>query len=149
MLAGLVLLKRAPKSTDVLAELASWIDVFVRISRAPNGLDALSLLLEYISLTSDAEPSNIAEFAKQIGPVAENAYMTAAEKLSSTRGRRKAARKAARKAKPSCCCASWRCGLGICLKGSPNASSKPPTPTSPAGPSASSPPLPSTKSFAA
>ena len=81
MLAGLVLLKHAPKSTDVFAELASWIDVFVRISRAPNGLDALRLLLEYISLTSDAEPSNIAEFAKQIGPVAEDAYMTAAEKL--------------------------------------------------------------------
>ena len=81
MLAGLVLLKHAPKSTDVLSELASWIDVFIQISRAPNGLDALRLLLEYISLTSDAEPSNIAEFAKQIGRVAEDAYMTAAEKL--------------------------------------------------------------------
>lgn len=82
MLAGLVLLKRAPKSTDVLADLASWIDVFVKISQAPNGLDALRLLLEYISVTSDAEPSNIAEFARKIGPVAEDAYMTAAEKLT-------------------------------------------------------------------
>ena len=81
MLAGLVLLKTVPRSTDVLAALASWMDVFIQISLAPNGLDALRLFLEYISLTSNADSSNIAEFARQIGPVAEDAYMTAAEQL--------------------------------------------------------------------
>ena len=82
MLACLVLLKKAPRSTDLLAELGDWLDVFGQISQAPNGLDALRLLLEYISVTSDADPTNVQEFAKRIGPIAENAYMTAAEKLT-------------------------------------------------------------------
>ncbi|HEU5074044.1 MAG TPA: DUF4351 domain-containing protein [Polyangiaceae bacterium] len=33
-------------------------------------------------MTSDADPTNIEQFAKQIGPIAEDAYMTAAEKLT-------------------------------------------------------------------
>lgn len=41
MRAVLVLLKKAPKSTDLVVELADWLDVFVQISRSPNGLDAL------------------------------------------------------------------------------------------------------------
>ncbi len=82
MLACLVLLKKAPRSTDLLAELGDWLDVFGQISRASNGLDALRLLLEYISVTSDADPDNVRQFAKRIGPLAEDAYMTAAEKLT-------------------------------------------------------------------
>lgn len=74
--------KKAPGSTDLLAALGSWADVFRRISAAPNGLDAFRLLLEYISVTSDADPDNIREFARLIGPVAEKVYMTAAEKLT-------------------------------------------------------------------
>lgn len=82
MMACLLLLKKAPGSTDLLAALGSWADVFRRISAAPNGLDAFRLLLEYISVTSDADPDNIREFARLIGPVAEKVYMTAAEKLT-------------------------------------------------------------------
>lgn len=82
MLAGLLLLKKAPYSTDLLGDLGNWVDVFRRIAGAPNGLDALRLLLEYISVTSEADPDNIREFARLIGPVAEKVYMTAAEKLT-------------------------------------------------------------------
>lgn len=82
MRACFVLLKKVPKSTDVLAELGDWLDVFVEISRAPNAVDALRLLLEYISITSDAEPRNVQRFAQLIGPVAEDAYMTSAEQLT-------------------------------------------------------------------
>src|SRR5690606_10540796 len=81
MRACFVLLKKVPKSTDVLAELGDWLDVFVEISRAPNAVDALRLLLEYISITSDAEPRNVQRLAQLIGPVAEDAYMTSAEQL--------------------------------------------------------------------
>lgn len=42
--------------------------------------------MEYISLATDAEPTNVAQFAKLIGPVAEDAYMTAAEKLAKQGG---------------------------------------------------------------
>lgn len=82
MRACLVLLKNAPKSADVLVELGDWLDVFVEISRAPNGVDALRLLMQYISIASDAEPQNIQQFARLIGPVAEDAYMTSAEQLT-------------------------------------------------------------------
>ena len=57
------------------------MDAFIS-GNAPNGLDALRLLLEYISLTANAEPTTIEQFARAIGPVAEKAYMTAAEKLT-------------------------------------------------------------------
>ena len=57
------------------------MDAFIS-GNAPNGLDALRLLLEYISLTANAEPTSIEQFARAIGPVAEKAYMTAAEKLT-------------------------------------------------------------------
>lgn len=82
MRACLVLLKKAPKSADVLIEFGDWLDVFIEISRAPNGVDALRLLMEYISTTSDAEPRNIQQFAQLIGPIAEDAYMTSAEQLT-------------------------------------------------------------------
>lgn len=82
MLAGLVLLKKAPYSTDLVADLRGWVDVFRRIAAAPNGVDALRLLFEYISVTSEADPDNVREFARLIGPAAENVYMTAAEKLA-------------------------------------------------------------------
>src|SRR5690606_40813776 len=82
MLACRILLKKSLKSTDLLAEFDGWVDVFTQIARAPNGRDALRLLLEYISVTTDADPDNVHEFAKLIGPVAEEAYMTAAEKLT-------------------------------------------------------------------
>ena len=95
MLACMVVLKKSLKSTDLLAEFDGWVDVFTQIARAPNGRDALRLLLEYISVTTDADPDNVHEFAKSIGPVAEEAYMTAAEKL--TRESAKKAHKEGRK----------------------------------------------------
>ena len=82
MRACLVLLKKAPKSTNLLDDFGNWLDVFVEISGAPHGMDALRLLLEYIQVTSDAEPHDILKFARSIGPSAEDAYMTAAEKLT-------------------------------------------------------------------
>lgn len=82
MRAGLILLKKAPYSIDLIADLGSWADVFRRIAAAPNGLDALQLLFEYISTTSDADPDNVREFARLIGPIAEKVYMTAAERLT-------------------------------------------------------------------
>ena len=95
MLACMVVLKKSPKSTDLLAVFSKWRDLFIQIAHAPNGRDALRLLLEYISVTTDADPENVHEFAKLIGPVAEEAYMTAAEKL--TRESAKKARKEGRK----------------------------------------------------
>jgi len=95
MLACRILLKKSLKSTNLLAEFDGWVDVFTQIARAPNGRDALRLLLEYISVTTDADPDNVHEFAKSIGPVAEEAYMTAAEKL--TRESAKKAHKEGRK----------------------------------------------------
>src|SRR5690606_39453741 len=94
MLACMVVLKKSPRSTDLLAVFSKWRDLFIQIAHAPNGRDALRLLLEYISVTTDADPDNVHEFAKLIGPVAEEAYMTAAEKL--TRESAKKARKEGR-----------------------------------------------------
>lgn len=99
MRAGLVLLKKAPYSTDLIADLGSWVDVFRRIATAPKGLDALRLLFEYISTTSDADPDNVREFARLIGPIAEKVYMTAAEKLTEL------GRKEGQAAEPSFGCA--------------------------------------------
>jgi hypothetical protein len=82
MLACMVLLKKAPGSTDLTAELGDWMDVFSQIALAPNGLDALRLLLAYISVTTNAAPEHVHQFAKLFGSVGEEAFMTAAEKIS-------------------------------------------------------------------
>jgi hypothetical protein len=81
MAAGMVLLQRAPFSADLVADLRTWADVFAEVAAAPNGLDALRVLMEYTARVAETDHENIRQFAKLIGPTAEQAYMTAAQKI--------------------------------------------------------------------
>jgi hypothetical protein len=82
MAAGLVLLKKGRQTEDLLADLSNWLDVFMQVGTAPNGLDALRVLMEYVSRVANVDPDNVREFARAIGPTAEEAYVTAAQKLA-------------------------------------------------------------------
>jgi predicted transposase/invertase (TIGR01784 family) len=80
--AGLMLLSRARSAPDLLETLRGWSDVLANVARAHNGLEALSAFLEYAFRVGEVEPEQLRQLAHELGPVAEEAYMTAAQKLT-------------------------------------------------------------------
>jgi hypothetical protein len=80
--AGLMLLSRGRRAPDLLEELRRWIDVFGQVAQASSGLEALSALLEYAFRVGEVLPEALRDLALQLGPAAQEAYMTAAQKLT-------------------------------------------------------------------
>src|SRR5687767_13318388 len=80
--AGLMLLARGRSAPNLLDELRRWSDVFGHVAGARNGLEALSALLEYTFRVGEVLPEDLRQLALQLGPVAQEAYMTAAQKLT-------------------------------------------------------------------
>lgn len=80
--AGLMLLSRARSAPDLMAEMSRFLDVFRQVASAKNGLEALSAYLQYAFEVGDVQPDDLRSFAHQIGPVAEEAFMTAAQILT-------------------------------------------------------------------
>jgi Domain of unknown function (DUF4351) len=58
------------------------MDVFGQIAGARNGVEALAALLEYALRVGDIQPEDLRQLAEETGPVAREAYMTAAQKLT-------------------------------------------------------------------
>ena len=90
--AGLMLLGRGRTAPNLLEELRRWLDVLGEVGRAQNGVEALAAFLEYAFRVGEVPPEELRQLAAQLGPVAEEAYMTAAQKLteeSYARGRAK------------------------------------------------------------
>jgi len=94
--AGLMLLSRGRRASNLLDELRRWSDVFGQVAQAASGIEALSALLEYVFRVGEVLPEALRELALQLGPAAHEAYMTAAQKLTAEAEARAEARGEAR-----------------------------------------------------
>jgi predicted transposase/invertase (TIGR01784 family) len=76
-------LKYARSEPDLLQRLGEWADYLRTAARAPNGLDALALLVRYTLLVSErASPAELqALLEREIGPEAKETVVTIGEKL--------------------------------------------------------------------
>jgi hypothetical protein len=81
-LGGLMLLSRGRDSPSLLEDLRRWLDVLGQVASARNGVEVLSAFLEYTFRVGEVLPEELRELAVQLGPIAEEAYMTAAQKLT-------------------------------------------------------------------
>ena len=75
--------KHARTRADLLEILSDWADVVREVVRAPNGLEALALVVRYILVVNDhVEPEAVHAFLERVaGPEAKDAVMTAGERL--------------------------------------------------------------------
>lgn len=80
--AGRMLLSRGRMSADLLADLRRWRDVLGQVVAARNGVEALAALLEYAFRVGEVLPEQLRELAVGLGPAAQEAYMTAAQRLT-------------------------------------------------------------------
>lgn len=76
-------LKHARTRADLLEILSGWADVVREVVWAPNGLEALLLVMRYILLVNDhIEPEALQAFLERVaGPEAKDTIMTAGERL--------------------------------------------------------------------
>jgi hypothetical protein len=75
--------KHAPTRADFLQILGRWIDIVREVARAPNGLEALALVMRYIlEVNEHVRPEALqALFERDLGPEAKDAIMTAGQQL--------------------------------------------------------------------
>ncbi|HEY0477977.1 MAG TPA: Rpn family recombination-promoting nuclease/putative transposase [Kofleriaceae bacterium] len=75
--------KYARTRTDLLDILSEWADVMRQVARAPDGLEALALVMRYILMVNDhVEPEALqALLEREVGPEAKDTIMTAGERL--------------------------------------------------------------------
>jgi hypothetical protein len=75
--------KHARTRADLLEILSGWADVVREVIRAPDGLEALVLVMRYILLVNDhVEPEGLQAFLERVaGPDAKDTIMTAGERL--------------------------------------------------------------------
>jgi hypothetical protein len=75
--------KHGRTRADLLEILNGWADVIREVAGAPNGLEALSLVMRYILIVSDhVEQPALQEFlVRVVGPDAKEIIMTAGERL--------------------------------------------------------------------
>jgi hypothetical protein len=74
--AGLMLLARGRSGPRLMDDLRRWLDVLSDVAAAPNGVAALSAFLEYAFRVGEIPREDLRRLALQIGPAAEEAYMT-------------------------------------------------------------------------
>lgn len=79
---GRMLLARGRSGPSLVGDLRRWLDVLGDVAAARNGVEALAAFLEYAFRVAEVLPDDLRRLALQIGPVAEEAYMTAAQKLT-------------------------------------------------------------------
>ena len=76
-------LKHARTRPDLIEILSSWADVVRDVVAAPNGLEALALVMRYILLVNDhVEVEALQAFLERVaGPDAKDTIMTAGQRL--------------------------------------------------------------------
>ncbi len=62
--------------------LRPWMQTVVAVLTAPKGVEALPAIAGYIIEASEGRPEDIGAFFRELGPKAQEAYVTAAEKLT-------------------------------------------------------------------
>lgn len=91
-LVALVLLRDGRRIDDLTRSLGPWLQVFQAVAAAPDGASAMLAVFRYLSRVAESEPEQLLTFAREIGPTAERATMTAAEQIAKDaeeRGRRR------------------------------------------------------------
>jgi hypothetical protein len=83
---SLFCLARARTSSDFIGELRRWSDALGELAEAPNGVAALAMVVSYILQVTDTPPEQVRDLLSQLGPKAEEAYMTG-EQVLVERGR--------------------------------------------------------------
>ena len=78
---ALVLLQRCRNSQDPTAILRPWAQTFAAVLAAPHGREAIQLVARYTAEVSDAEPELVFRFFIELGPEAEEIFMTTADRL--------------------------------------------------------------------
>jgi predicted transposase/invertase (TIGR01784 family) len=75
--------KHARTRADLIDVLAGWADVVRDVVSAPNGLEALTLVMRYILVVNDhVEPEELQAFLERVvGPDTKDTIMTAGERL--------------------------------------------------------------------
>jgi predicted transposase/invertase (TIGR01784 family) len=75
--------KHARTRPDLIEILSGWADVLREVVSAPNGLEALALVMRYILLVNDhVEPETLRAFLERVaGPDTKDTIMTAGERL--------------------------------------------------------------------
>jgi len=86
--AALLLLRDARSSQNLLASLERWAILLAEIADAPGGLETLVTLLEYAFRVGEVPRQDLEKFARQLGPVSTEAYMTTAEMIANEAGAR-------------------------------------------------------------
>jgi hypothetical protein len=80
-LAALRLLVWARHSPDLSADLRRWRQAFDAVLAAPNGVAALSALVDYTLRVANLSLKDLHEFVQSLGPGGNEAFMTAARRL--------------------------------------------------------------------
>ena len=80
-LVTLLLLKAARGNPQITADLRRWAGHLRAVLDQPGGSEAFIVLLTYIELVSDAPVGELRDLAASLGPDAEEAYVTTAERL--------------------------------------------------------------------
>jgi hypothetical protein len=77
----LLLLKIAAGNPRLAEDLQPWVDELRAVLARPGGLDEFTSLLRYIEVVGEAPVDQLHKLVSQLGPQAEEAYMTTAEML--------------------------------------------------------------------
>lgn len=79
--AAVGLLRYGKNLRDISRLLQPWLGTFRAVAAAPNGLEAFRAVIRYLSLVSELADTELQRFAREIGPRAEEAYVTHAQRL--------------------------------------------------------------------
>jgi hypothetical protein len=77
----LLLLKIAAGNPRLAEDLQPWVDELQAVLARPGGLDEFTSLMRYIEVVGEAPADQLHKLVTQLGPKAEEAYMTTAEML--------------------------------------------------------------------
>jgi predicted transposase YdaD len=79
---AIVLLQWLRSTEDALALLERYILVLEDVARGHDGRQRVAALLEYVIKVGEIGPDALRDFVHRLGPVAEEAYVTTAQKLT-------------------------------------------------------------------
>lgn len=79
-------LRLARPKADLTQDLQAWTQALLAVLESPNGVEALGAVLRYVLEVSETPLENVHQFARSLGPRAEEAFMTG-EQILLERGR--------------------------------------------------------------
>jgi len=78
----LLAMQRARIATDIVSEIATWLDLARTVVDSPQGLEDFRVVIRYLHFTADFEPEALRAAIRQgLGKKKEEQIMTAAERL--------------------------------------------------------------------